>query len=488
MKTGKTWKAVLMVCLMVMWIPMTALAETEISIENTKAYQGMNQSFAQGYEPEIKKNRMKLVVPFFSSKAMEENKIVVSVEFDQTKESPIYYKNYRKEVKRSKGNLFLFNCSLQMKKDRKNGQYPLYLRVMGKTKGGEAVSEVFTIYVEITDGTAAVTEETKNPEMEGDTQFSPGQEMPVPEPPVTELPEGEESGGEPVVHQPRVLLDTADLKNQKLEAGTDITSAITAKNCSDTMAMKNVKITISSENTGILFEKSAWYFDKISPGASVLLDSQISLDKKAFGSIPVQVQFEYDDTKGNSYTSGENFALSVTAPSVVSLSNISFPQTVYEADTNPLTLQVQNAGLTPVYNAKITFAGTGLFAVSELFLGTIGAGEAAEGEIPVYAGTLNMEEGETENQQKEAYGKTSGKLMFSYEDETGEIHQEELEVNTEILKPVNLELHVEEKEPETNQWWITIAVSGGLVLLLGIIWMFKRMQYYKKRMELHETP
>lgn len=492
MRTKKILEIIIMVCFTVLWFPTTSLAESAVSIENTTAYKGMKQSFSKGYEPEINKNQMKLVVPFIANEAMEQNKIVVSVEFDQTKESPFYFKNYQKEIKRSKGNIYLYNCSLQLKQNRKNGQYPLYLRVTGKTKNNQELSEIFTIYVEITDGTAEIKSELQDfpeednmhqtgqqSEAEKNVEESMAEGITVPKTQVTE---------EPVSHQPRILLDTGELKNKILEPGAETVSSITAKNCSASMAMENVKITVTSENTSILFEKSSWYFNTISPGDFVLLESQILLDKKAMGSIPVQVQLEYDDKKGNSYTTTETIALSVTSPPKVSLSNVSFPNKVYATDTNSLTLQVQNAGLTSVYNAKIIFEGNGLFSVKELFLGTIEAGAATDGEIPVYAGNLNMKEEGLEDQQTEEYGKTTGKLTFTYEDESGEIHLEEMEVNTEIVKPVNLSLQVEEKEPETNQWWITIFICIGLVLLLGIIWIYQRMQYYKKRVKIHETP
>lgn len=218
------------------------------------------------------------------------------------------------------------------------------------------------------------------------------------------------------------------------------------------------------------------------------LSQNVYVEKKAAaGQKPVQLQFEYEDSKGNSYTSTETLNLIISQPQQAEIVNIAFLESVYASDTNSLTFQIHNTGLAVIYNAKVRMEGTGLFPTEELFLGNLEAGTSVDGEISVFAGTLDMnEQGEILDGGAEKYGKTSGTIIFSYENENGEIVEQTMELQTEIKKPEIVELKVEKEEPETNQWWITITFAAFLVLILAIVWLSLRIKYFKKRVELHE--
>lgn len=126
--------------------------------------------------------------------------------------------------------------------------------------------------------------------------------------------------------------------------------------------------------------------------------------------------------------------------------------------------------------------GKGLFPERELFLGNIEPGTSSDGEIPVFAGTLNMDEtGSILDETGEKYGITTARVIFSYEDEQGAVTEQEFQVQTAIKKPQTVELTIEEKEPETNQWWFTIVFFIILTLVLLNIWLYLRMNYYRRR-------
>ena len=131
---------------------------------------------------------------------------------------------------------------------------------------------------------------------------------------------------------------------------------------------------------------------------------------------------------------------------------------------------------------KVRLEGKGLFPDKELFLGTVEAGTSADGEIKVFAGTLNMDyEGNIIDEDGKKYGETAGTVIFSYENEQGELTEQSQEVYTSIKKPQIVELKVEKEAPKTNQWWITIIILILIVLILIICWLYLRMSYYRKR-------
>lgn len=71
-------------------------------------------------------------------------------------------------------------------------------------------------------------------------------------------------------------------------------------------------------------------------------------------------------------------------------------------------------------------------------------------------------------------------VIFSYENEQGEVAEQKQELKTSIKKPQIVELKVEKEVPKTNQWWITILAGAFLVLILIIVWLYLRMKHYQR--------
>ena len=203
--------------------------------------------------------------------------------------------------------------------------------------------------------------------------------------------------------------------------------------------------------------------------------------KAAADPIQVQLQIEYEDDKGNAYTSTEEVRLLVRQPQYAQLMNLSFPAQVYASDTEFLNFQVQNTGLSAIYNVKVRLEAKGLFPQRESFLGNIEGGTSADGEQKVFVGTLDMDaQGNVSQEGGEKYGDTTGFAILSYENEQGEIMEQKVEIHTTIREAETVKLEIEEQKPKTNQWWITIVFFVVLALLLVIIWLYLRMKHYQK--------
>ncbi len=508
--------------------PMDSNAQGRISIDTSHKYKGMKSSFAKGYEPTIEKDTMTLVVPFVSDTKMKGNRITVGIDFEKEENSPFYYKNYQKRVKQSKEGVYLYQCQIKLKKDRVNGQFPLHVWAEGTgiaDKGSKSADEAsksadktsksvsrkgvsskdstnpyvvhqeFIIYVEITDGraqvcgkpeengTADALEEPQTPDLSegGEENFEYEPPQLSSDPPQT----GEEEKNS----QPRLMVYQDSLQGKPLEAGSSVLWNLSIQNCSGSHAIENVKVTLLFDGKDLIFEKTSWYFERVSPKNTMDLSQSLSAVKKAAAEpVSVQFQIEYEDEKGNSYNSTETVGISVSQPQHAELANLSFPETIYASDTQILAFQVQNTGLSAVYNAKVRVEGKGLFPQGELFVGTLEGGAAAPGEIQVFAGTLDMDEqGNLIEGAGDKYGDTIGKVILSYENEQGEANEQELEIRTSIQEPKIVELKVEKEKPKTNQWWITIVAGVILALILVIVWLYLRMKYYQRRSGYGET-
>lgn len=481
----------------------TRKAESVISIDDRHKYEGMDSPFSKGYVPAIEKNTMTLVVPFVTDAKMEQERITVGIDFEEKENSPFYYKTYRKQVTLSKEQVYLYQCRIKLKKDRVNGQYPLYLWAEGK-EDGVTIRQEFTIYVEITDGKASVEDVAPGDGTKqsgeggknlgnGTGQFEEGAENTGDgsyqgEGDLTGDLSAEEnntdlsgSSAEEKNSQPRLMIDKNSLQGKAVEAGNSETWTVSVLNCSSRHAVENVKVTLITDSKDIVFEKTAWYFEKIAAKTEMELTQNITVVKKASAE-PVQVQFqiEYEDEKGNAYTTTEEVRLLVAQPQQAELAGLTFPEQVYASDTEFLTFQVRNTGLSPIYNVKVCLKAKGLFPQQEVFLGNIEGGVSADGEQKVFVGTLDMDEdGNVMDDSGEKYGDTSGEVILSYEDEQGEVTEQKMEIHTSIKEAETLNLEIEEQKTKTNQWWVTILFLVILVLTLVIAWLYLRMKHYK---------
>ncbi len=489
----KAYRLVLFaVSLLFFLCPERIYAQSRITIDASHKYEGMEASFAKGYEPYIEKNTMILTVPFVSEGKMKGNRITVGIDFEREDNSPFYYKNYQKQVTLSEQGIYLYQCRLKLKKDRINGQYPLHLWVEGKSAKREepVFRQEFTFYVEITDGIVLKSGEEK---WKNDGNFSKEQEETSDAWNVLgkdgssdALTEGTSWGQsehtEGMNSQPRLIVSENSLQDQSIEAGSSVCWNLSIQNCSSRHSVENIKITLSCDNHDLVFEKTSWYFEKISARNGMELSQNITAAKKAATEyVQVQFQIEYEDAEGGSYTSTETLNLWLQQPEHAELASLSFPEKVFASDTELLTFQIQNTGLAPVYNAKVLFQGTGLFAQEELFLGTLEGGASLPGELQVFVGTLDMDaQGTLAEGGAEKYGDTIGTVVFSYENAQGEVTEKTQEIYTSIQEPEVVELKVDKEVPKTNQWWITIVAGIMLLLILIIIWLYLRLKFYQR--------
>lgn len=450
------------------------LAEGLISIDTDKKYEGMKTSFAKGYMPSIKKNTMTLVVPFVVKLPLEDDSLLVGVSFEREENSPFVFRNYQKRVKKSGAGIYLYQCKIKLQKNRVNGQYPLHLTVQAQSAEGLLCQE-FTIYAEISDGRAAPPSE----------EYVGAGTAPLEETGTEEQPGGPK---EEILHQPRILLAQGSLQGEAVQAGGSAVWAVTAKNCSSSQAIENVKVTLLAEGNEISFEKNAWYFERVAAGGSMDLSQTVgAAGKAAAGPVALQLLFEYEDGKGNAYSTTETARILIKQAQQAALANLDFPDSIYEADTEQLSFQVQNTGLAVIYNVRVRLEAAGLFPEKEMFLGTIEPGTSADGEIAVFAGTLDMDaEGNTPEGNVEKYGDTAAEVIFTYEDEQGGVTEQVVSFHTAIKKPETVELKVENPQEETNQWWITVLFFVFLVLILIIIRLYLRMKYYQRRRDVYE--
>lgn len=481
-----------------------------LGIDNRHRYDGMKQSFSEGYQPKIKKNTLYLTVPFTSSGRLRGDCLTVDLAFSQDKNSPFVFKNYQKDVARrwyalqngvmcedadqsggiltgqgadanaqtdteSGQNLeqpdpdrkqaYLYTCEVPLQPDAAPGQYSVTVRAWGYTEKGEKITLDYQIFIRI------------------------------PEPPVSEegnIPDGGISDGggggfsggggeetEEIIRQPKMLLEECSLTDKGLEAGKQETMRISFRNRSASQTMYNLKVVLQTESKDIRLGRNSFYFSEVAPGDIIELENELSVTPLAEeNNASLNFQFEYEDKKGTAVNGTESVTIPIVQPVQVELETGQIPASLYASDTAEISFKALNLSRTGVYNVRIKLEGDGMFPTEDVFIGNMEAGTQGGAVMRVYVGTRTMKAigDDSGEQDSEKYGPVSGTVTMQYEDALGKTHEVKQDYQTEIKKAEVLSLKVD-KEPEQNSWWISVFVSliaGLLLLVIILIWRLRR--------------
>lgn len=492
--------------------------KVHLGIDNRHRYEGMEQSFADGYQPEIRDGKLYLTVPFTASGALQNECLTVDLIFAEKENAPFVFKNYQKDVKlhsyrlldgimtpqgtdtkgTSENNLtatevpggianqdgiaspadqqdaYCYTCEVPLQENATPGQYSVTVRAWGYTMDGERVNLDCQIFVRVPEPepVAGSKDNDSGGGAGGGGSYSGG-----------------ESGeaAEEILHQPKLLLETCSLSDVSLKAGAEEPMKVQFRNRSETQTIYNLKVTASTDTKAVQPLRNSWYFSSIAPGETVAIEDGVKVAMATEDTSAVlSFDFEYEDKKGTAVSGKESVPLLIGQPTEVELHNAAFPAVLYATDIQEFSIQALNLSRVPVYNVRIQLSGTGLFPAEDVFIGNMDAGTEGNGAMQVYVGTRTMhaigDDSGTEDVEK--YGPVNGTITLQYEDASGETHTQTETFQSEIKKPKVLLLETDDTQ-ETNAWWISVFAAVGAGMLLVIVVLALRLR--KKSALLHDT-
>ena len=492
--------------------------KVHLGIDNRHRYEGMEQSFADGYQPEIRDGKLYLTVPFTASGALQNECLTVDLIFAEKENAPFVFNNYQKDVKlhsyrlldgimtpqgtdtkgTSGNNLtatevpggianqdgiaspadqqdaYCYTCEVPLQENATPGQYSVTVRAWGYTMDGERVNLDCQIFVRVPEPepVAGSKDNGSGGGAGGGGGYSGG-----------------ESGeaAEEILHQPKLLLETCSLSDVSLKAGAEEPMKVQFRNRSETQTIYNLKVTASTDTKAVQPLRNSWYFSSIAPGETVAIEDGVKVAMATEDTSAVlSFDFEYEDKKGTAVSGKESVPLLIGQPTEVELHNAAFPAVLYATDTQEFSIQALNLSRVPVYNVRIQLSGTGLFPAEDVFIGNMDAGTEGNGAMQVYVGTRTMhaigDDSGTEDVEK--YGPVNGTITLQYEDASGETHTQTETFQSEIKKPKVLSLEADDTQ-ETNAWWISVFAAVGAGMLLVIVVLALRLR--KKSALLHDT-
>ena len=143
-----------------------------------------------------------------------------------------------------------------------------------------------------------------------------------------------DSSSEKILHKPQVLLEDNNLSGGRLEAGSTTEMSLTFRNKSCSQNVFGLKISLSTENKGIEFEKNSFYVQVLAPGEAITLEQMITITENCDpGQAVITFSLDYEDSKATATTGTELLSFQIIQPVRVKLEASDIPSVLYTMDT-----------------------------------------------------------------------------------------------------------------------------------------------------------
>ena len=485
----------------------TAVLPDKLRLDDQNVYPGMEKAYQDGYVPAVEENTAAVILPLVAREGSTIQSVTAVPDLGDGSQSPFVFRNYQKTfgktVEQINGTeqqkeVFLIRFDLELVEERKNGAYPVNIKISYDTDAETEMQQDFTVYVQITDEKATPSPTatpkptpTAGPEPSASPEPTP-EETPVPsaETPETEQPDmqgteevitdgaalslgGADGGGavsvagtgeEKPSPEPKVIITKCTGVPEHIYAGETVEFTAVLKNTNKKKPVQNMTVAITCEAEGIRLksDSNTFYFDYLGTEKTLEVPLKFQIDEKtAAGKYTVLFALSYDNPDAEPLTSSGQIDLKVEQKNEVEMEVGEIAEEVNAGDSMQIPIQVMNLGRGMVYNVRCSVEVPGLRADKSLFLGNIDGGTAASGEFGVFAGIVN-EDAEEADQR---YGRTSGRIVLTYEDEDGEETQKFQDMAITIQP---LEIRQEETTPEEESGiGKQLAAGIGILILLG---------------------
>ncbi|HHW32477.1 MAG TPA: hypothetical protein GXX20_12550 [Clostridiaceae bacterium] len=284
---------------------------------------------------------------------------------------------------------------------------------------------------------------------------------------------------------PRIIVSNYKVDPPQVSAGDNFNLSLEFLNTNKTLAVRNIKITLMSDDGTFIPANSSntFYVENISPGErvskEVLLTTKFDAAQKSY---ILGISFEYEDEKGNQHTAKEQVSIPVLQPPRLVTGEVNFPMEIFVGQSMPVSIDFYNMGKSTLYNLMVSSEGNFQILGSGYYVGNFEPGRS-----DYYDTTI------IPNQPGEA----KGSIVFTFEDASGKQIEIKKEFSMNVIEmPVYDfpdgkgregfppgEMPIEKKLP-------TPVIIGGstalLIILLIIVLVVRRKIKVRKEMMLDE--
>ena len=289
---------------------------------------------------------------------------------------------------------------------------------------------------------------------------------------------------------PKIIIDEYSLDPGIVQAGRNFNLKTTFLNTSSKKAIQNIKISLvvveSSEKTGTVFtpvqSSNTFYIDRIAPKQKATKDITLyTIPDAQAKTYTITVKFEYEDDQGEPLTAEDLIGIPVVQPSRLDIGEVQIQGEPTEGEPIGLYVEFYNTGKVTLNNLMVRLE-SDEFDVQDpnLFIG-------------------NFQEGSTEYFDRAMIiprqaGPATGKLVFTYEDPTGEQLTAEKEIAIDAMEmfippmddmtmPDDMEEPSKIKKIFTNKYlWMGLILAGCITA--G--WIVRKRRKVQEGLDLDE--
>lgn len=233
---------------------------------------------------------------------------------------------------------------------------------------------------------------------------------------------------------PKIIINNYNFEPKLVRAGEEFSLDMTFMNTSTTKDVKNVKIYLtgidSDKEGNVVFtpvgSSNTFFIDSIKPkGTAARNITMYTIPEAQPKYYNITANIEYQDDEGTEYKAEELIGIPVIQQSKLDASEISLPPEIYIGQPSPISLQYYNKGKTKLSNLMIKVEGDFQVENGQAFIGNFESGSS-----DYYEAMLTATQP----------GSANGKVIFSFEDPSGEefTYEREFTINAVEMPPMNM--------------------------------------------------
>ncbi|MDQ0195441.1 COG1361 S-layer family protein [Paenibacillus wynnii] len=237
--------------------------------------------------------------------------------------------------------------------------------------------------------------------------------------------EGTKAAGDEKKTVPRIIVNKYALNPVEVLAGEDTKLSLSFLNTSSLMNIGNIKLSVTSDDGTFTVDGSnTFYFESIPTRTAVeetlTLRAKGDAEPKMYA---LSLNFEYEDEKGNPYTSKETVSIPVLQAARLTAGEVSVLGEAFPMQPVPLSLQFYNMGKSILYNLMVTVEGDFQTSNGNYYVGNFASGRSDTFEPSI---------------TPEATGELSGEIVFTFEDAAGKptVIRKPFTVNVNEMPPM----------------------------------------------------
>lgn len=245
--------------------------------------------------------------------------------------------------------------------------------------------------------------------------------------------------------KPKIIIDKYDYGSDYIKAGSEFDVNVSFLNTSSNLSINNVKVQMESEE-GVFVPVNAtnsFFFKEIKPlqNATKTIRFKSKADAKVkLYTLTFKLEYEDEtgkayDEKGNLFTSTEIVTVNVKQDVRLEINQVKLPESLNVGNKSSLEVEYFNMGKAPLYNLIVKLEGDFDKTDTSSYVGNF---ESSKSEY--FSTTITP--------TKE--GVTKGKLIFEFEDETGEKLKKEKEFEFNAIQNTNEFAGLNDQTVENN--------------------------------------